>query len=154
MNICPRGTRNCDACYFESTLGASAPTALALDGAGCVPDRWADCALKYLPREPQRGEVNPANSSGVPREPQPGEVNPAVANFAGAPNELRDEDVVKAQPSCQTAEKLTCFQAWICPKCGAVWAWYVRGCERCNDVKDEGVKSRMKDLKVPFGDEG
>ncbi len=30
------------------------------------------------------------------------------------------------------------FEAWICPKCGAVWAWYVRGCERCNRMKDEG----------------
>ncbi len=25
--------------------------------------------------------------------------------------------------------------AWICPKCGYVWALYVRGCENCNQPK-------------------
>ena len=25
--------------------------------------------------------------------------------------------------------------AWICPKCGYVWAWYVSGCENRNQLK-------------------
>jgi hypothetical protein len=24
-------------------------------------------------------------------------------------------------------------EAWVCPKCGNVWAWHISGCQRCND---------------------
>jgi hypothetical protein len=96
MDICVRGTRNCEACYFESTLERTAPAATTKQAP--LSGRWDDCAAKY----------SPAPSGDLGSEDKP------------------------------SAGKLIGFEAWICPKCGAVWAWYVRGCERCNGIKDEG----------------
>jgi len=27
------------------------------------------------------------------------------------------------------------YSGWICPKCGYVWAWWIEGCQNCNQPK-------------------
>lgn len=33
-------------------------------------------------------------------------------------------------------------KGWECPKCSFVWAIWVKGCENCNQIKDDFARSQ------------